>query len=201
MLRPACRARASRHRDVTLDLLRRQRDANRVVALAGGWSVEVSAEMRVTNPSISGVMRALNEVKRRIAFWLSCSRSMSCGLTLTSTARRVGLLAQKHSPQLLMFAEAELGLGNRRVERLREILLRDRPGSLDRRVCRDAADCSDADDRDSDCNDHSRAELPDAAAHGRSPSFGWGAWCAHGGMITPARSNRPVIDLTAAQSF
>jgi hypothetical protein len=70
-----------------------------------------------------------------------------------------------------MFAEPELGLGNRGLERLREIVLRDRPGSLDRRVCRGAADCSDADDRDSDCNDHSRGELRDAAAHYRSPSL------------------------------
>ena len=71
-----------------------------------------------------------------------------------------------------MLAEPELGLGNRGLERLREIFLRDRPGSLDRRVRRGAADRNDADDCDPDCNDHSRGELPDDAAHGRSPSLG-----------------------------
>jgi hypothetical protein len=40
-----------------------------------------------------------------------------------------------------MFVQSELGFRNRGSERLREGFLRNRPGSLNRRVCNGATDC------------------------------------------------------------
>jgi hypothetical protein len=95
------------------------------------------------------------------------------------------LLAQKDFPELLMFIEPELGLRNRGPEWLCEGFLRDHPGSLDARVRNDAADCADADECDSDCNDHSDREARDPGTHGRSPIFCEARWvCARGGIIT-----------------
>jgi hypothetical protein len=63
-----------------------------------------------------------------------------------------------------MFVQPELGFRNWWSERLREGFLRNRPGSLNRRIRHDVTDCNDGDDRDSEYNDRSDGELRDAAS-------------------------------------
>ena len=77
---------------------------------------------------------------------------------------------EKMSAELLIFAQPKLGPRNRGSQ---WVLLLDHPGSLNRRRVRNyVADCNNADDRDSQCNDHSDGALHDVAAHGQSPSIG-----------------------------
>src|SRR5258708_8822639 len=87
----------------TGDFCHRQRNADRVIALPGAWSVVTSGEARVTTPFSSGVVRWLNADSRSSVFWPICNLSMSCGLTLASTERAsaCGTIIMMASPAVI----------------------------------------------------------------------------------------------------